>query len=432
MSSFNFNEMSSAIVELNAPFGVDSHTSIVTPLPRLPPELMDYIIDHLHKSSKELKVLGLVCRAWLISTRYHLFRTIRVLGSCKHRGQHNTPRSLNTLSKLLRTPSSTIRNCIRALTVTSKRIGSTVAEQSRVRISSLLTLLELLPNLETLKFRDVYIMDHIAMTPPHSNVCPRLHRIELHLVGASTCLPLLALIRCFRSVKSIHIHQVQVQAVSSSLLPFFSEDERIPVQEISFMDSRFGGHVHQLIEGLFPLLDRSAVEIVEIRDLNSLGNNDIRLINGFLPGIKTIKGMVPDRDEIYDDTGVRLEISPWTNLQSIIIATRSLYREELRFLKRLPSPCPLSQLAIHFHLCPNKKDYLHRTLAAKLIWAEVGQQVYHLPSLTSVHIAILWGFPWKGECEITSEEVNALQEYLQLPARCRLTIQESYDDADET
>src|SRR5271170_6690956 len=41
--------------------------------PRLPPELIEYIIDYLHDSPSALRACACVCRDWLAPTRFHLF-----------------------------------------------------------------------------------------------------------------------------------------------------------------------------------------------------------------------------------------------------------------------------------------------------------------------------------------------------------------------
>ncbi|KAI0924175.1 hypothetical protein AcW2_005128 [Taiwanofungus camphoratus] len=44
--------------------------------PRLPPELCDYILDYLWDCPSALAACGLACRAWLATTRLHLFRSV--------------------------------------------------------------------------------------------------------------------------------------------------------------------------------------------------------------------------------------------------------------------------------------------------------------------------------------------------------------------
>lgn len=50
-------------------------TPNVTPV-EIPLELIDNIMDHLHDDKHTLTRSSLVCRAWLPSTRYHLFRSV--------------------------------------------------------------------------------------------------------------------------------------------------------------------------------------------------------------------------------------------------------------------------------------------------------------------------------------------------------------------
>jgi hypothetical protein len=52
---------------------------------RLPPELIDRIIDYLHDSPADLHTCARVCRAWLDPSRFHLFYTvsIRLMGDRK-------------------------------------------------------------------------------------------------------------------------------------------------------------------------------------------------------------------------------------------------------------------------------------------------------------------------------------------------------------
>ncbi|EMD30984.1 hypothetical protein CERSUDRAFT_60622, partial [Gelatoporia subvermispora B] len=49
------------------------------PRPTFPPELTDRVIDYLHDDNTALGNCGLVCRAWLPSSRMHLFRHTKLL-----------------------------------------------------------------------------------------------------------------------------------------------------------------------------------------------------------------------------------------------------------------------------------------------------------------------------------------------------------------
>jgi hypothetical protein len=70
-------------------------------------ELLDLIIDHLHDHRKTLADCSLVCKAWLSSSRYHLFFRIHVADTA------SLTRFLNDLDS----PLSTIAPFVRALTL---------------------------------------------------------------------------------------------------------------------------------------------------------------------------------------------------------------------------------------------------------------------------------------------------------------------------
>ena len=47
------------------------------PAPYLPPEILDYIIDHLHDEPEALKMCCLVSKSWVPRAREHLFYEIK-------------------------------------------------------------------------------------------------------------------------------------------------------------------------------------------------------------------------------------------------------------------------------------------------------------------------------------------------------------------
>jgi len=67
----------------------------------IPNELQDRILDFLHNHSHTLKVCALVCKAWVPTTRYHLFSNI-ILG----------PRNANSIAEIFENSDCTIRRCI--------------------------------------------------------------------------------------------------------------------------------------------------------------------------------------------------------------------------------------------------------------------------------------------------------------------------------
>ncbi|KAI0752917.1 hypothetical protein C8Q80DRAFT_1267382 [Daedaleopsis nitida] len=56
----------------------NSRTARPQPESRLPPELLDQIIDNLHNDKDSLRACSLVCRSLVSSARFHLFRTILI------------------------------------------------------------------------------------------------------------------------------------------------------------------------------------------------------------------------------------------------------------------------------------------------------------------------------------------------------------------
>ncbi|KAK7450572.1 hypothetical protein VKT23_012881 [Stygiomarasmius scandens] len=76
-------------------------------------ELVDYILDFLHTSVPSLSSSSLVCRAWLPTTRYHLFRTpVLYQVSLGRSPKDNTAPFLRLLDLPLCTFRHTIQGCV--------------------------------------------------------------------------------------------------------------------------------------------------------------------------------------------------------------------------------------------------------------------------------------------------------------------------------
>jgi hypothetical protein len=59
--------------------GGEPYTEVPTHVaPRLPPEVIDRIIDYLHDSPADLRTSALVCKPWLASSRFHLFSSVSI------------------------------------------------------------------------------------------------------------------------------------------------------------------------------------------------------------------------------------------------------------------------------------------------------------------------------------------------------------------
>ena len=79
-----------------SPSGLSSHR-MRSFKERLPAELTDRVIDHLHSDKLALATCSLVCKTWLPASRYHFFQTTIRL----------TKRNIHSLVDLLNSPAST-------------------------------------------------------------------------------------------------------------------------------------------------------------------------------------------------------------------------------------------------------------------------------------------------------------------------------------
>ncbi|KAI0707953.1 hypothetical protein C8Q76DRAFT_656727 [Earliella scabrosa] len=90
------------------------------PCPPLPPELCDQTIDHLWDDLNALRACSLACKDWLPSSRFHLFRNVRL----RHADDV-------TRFKALLSSSPTIAHCVRKLSLSADYDGATPDGTSR-------------------------------------------------------------------------------------------------------------------------------------------------------------------------------------------------------------------------------------------------------------------------------------------------------------
>ena len=82
----------------------------------VPNEIQDRILDFLHDSKPTLKACALVCRAWVFTSRYHLFSSIGLDG-----------KNVDALEELCKNPNCTIQSCVHLIACTyssSTKIGN--------------------------------------------------------------------------------------------------------------------------------------------------------------------------------------------------------------------------------------------------------------------------------------------------------------------
>jgi len=84
----------------------------MTTVTTIPQELVDTIVDYLHADLHVLATCGIVCRAWLPSSRYHLFQCVFL-----------NPQNTSKFSELLSSPCSTIATSVQFLEISNEVIG---------------------------------------------------------------------------------------------------------------------------------------------------------------------------------------------------------------------------------------------------------------------------------------------------------------------
>ncbi|RPD53071.1 hypothetical protein L227DRAFT_581653 [Lentinus tigrinus ALCF2SS1-6] len=147
------------------------------PIPRpsnnLPWEISDAIIDHLHDDRPSLYSCALVCRAWLLSSRHHLFRTFKIADS--KRRKPNSAALDKAVGFLATTPD--VARHIRYLDI---------AHHS-VRLSQLDAILNCLPKLQSLAFSELGILDddtnHITRPFPRFRAIEELKITSCNIVN---------------------------------------------------------------------------------------------------------------------------------------------------------------------------------------------------------------------------------------------------------
>ncbi|KAH0584485.1 hypothetical protein H2248_010020 [Termitomyces sp. 'cryptogamus'] len=133
---------------------------------RIPGELHDRIIDHLHDDRPTLLICSTVCHTWMRASRYHLFSSLEI-----HR------KITSALCSLLRAPHSTIGKYVRDLSV---RAGSSLDPNEYLG--------ELLPSVYVLLITASYsvrIQDFLSWTRVYANQLVELVLYSINLISKS-------------------------------------------------------------------------------------------------------------------------------------------------------------------------------------------------------------------------------------------------------
>lgn len=114
---------------------------------RLPPEVTDIIIDHLHADPPSLALCGLICKSWVAASRYHLFRAAVISSD-----------NATAFSELLDSQYASFAVYVEELLLTIENLALESAHQW----------LALLISVKTLTLRDMSMMN-LACGDPLSN-----------------------------------------------------------------------------------------------------------------------------------------------------------------------------------------------------------------------------------------------------------------------
>lgn len=182
--------------------------------PKLPTELVDQIIDHLHADVESLLSISLASRSCCTATRYHLFGTMLVSAA---REQD----AFQTFAYFLAS-SPSICVYVRSLTL----FGRTPAPQPRELCSHIIsTVVSLLPRLRVLELRDTRFACRCEEDFP---LMARTSLETLIIYGAevSTLKTILAVFSVFTEVRTLRIEYLQlfIKSDLQRMLPSDVED----------------------------------------------------------------------------------------------------------------------------------------------------------------------------------------------------------------
>jgi hypothetical protein len=226
---------------------------------RLPPELIDLVIDALHDDREALKICVLVCRSWVHASRHHLFSHLTV-------------------------SSETISDLVALLSSASCTIGPAAQYLTLLQMNDLHEIPCKLPHVSRLTLRDSAISESQAFTSP-AVVSFLQHLESLTLLGvefdnSNTFLSLLLPCIRLRTLDwfnaSVIVHDLQPfpfdrNALAPELraLGIFSDCE----DPLNWMMAYWGSEIPQLTKLSLNFNSRSPVLHVVKRLLEAVGSS---------------------------------------------------------------------------------------------------------------------------------------------------------------
>ena len=162
------------------PLSSDAKEWALQILPKLPPELCDSVVDHLHDDKPTLKVCTLVCKAWLPSSTIHLFSSFS-WPPCHHVWETRVLTSADDFDCRCGTEKSNFEHLLMLLTVTPRvtsavsclRLSSLRLSQPpffHLSLSTLYAIIDCLPYLRVIEFADCSLQQDVVLRPDDSRM----------------------------------------------------------------------------------------------------------------------------------------------------------------------------------------------------------------------------------------------------------------------
>ncbi|THG97066.1 hypothetical protein EW026_g4878 [Hermanssonia centrifuga] len=220
----------------------------------LPPEIHDHIIDYLHDDKPALANCSLTTWGWLATSRFHMFRVIKL--------SYPTIHTLETFTEFLHSTSG-IAGYIRDLSVLgSDSKGSPM--QLTVTVSGIANCVGALPGLHTFRLSGAWWKDGRSSSQEWLPRSYSLKRFELQRIF-TTPHAIFDTVSCFPTLESLHTECVfwtsPVNRPSQSNHP-------VPIAEIKLQELTVGsGSSYNMLQRFLPVM-RERIPVSHLRSLS--------------------------------------------------------------------------------------------------------------------------------------------------------------------
>ncbi|KAM5532934.1 hypothetical protein V8D89_013400 [Ganoderma adspersum] len=188
----------------------------MSPHIRLPPELCDQAIDHLWNDPDTLRACSLTCKDWLPSSRYHLFRNVRL--------RHSDD---VTRFRALLDSNPTIAPCVRKLSLSAEYDRSSpdgAAREDDAWVNSAAELFPMLQHVTTLALARVRWHALSSRTRgAFAGLFQSVRQLFLFEVSFDASRDVVAFLSAFPALRELYFHAVSW--ATDSPAPFESESE---------------------------------------------------------------------------------------------------------------------------------------------------------------------------------------------------------------